>query len=65
MKSKVEMELKIASTLKKKDKMVRKLKAKFRQGARDNDEEDDEEDEEEEEVQGQESLSLTQGMGED
>ena len=49
------MELKIASTLKKNDKMVRKLKAKFGEGAGDNDEED----EEEEEIQGQEPLDLT------
>ena len=57
-KSKVAMELKTASTLKKKDKMVRKMKAKFGEGAGDDDEE-------EEEVQGQEPLALTQGMGED
>ena len=60
-KSKVEMELKTTSTLKKKDKLVRKLKEKFREGARN----DDEDDEEEEEAQAQEPLALTQGMGED
>lgn len=54
------MELKIASTLKKKDKIVRKLKAKFGEGAEDgDDEDDDEEEEEEEEVQGQGPLALT------
>ena len=62
-KSKVEMELKIFSTLKKKDKIVRKVKAKFGEGV--GDEGDDEEDEEEEEEKGQEPLALTQGMGED
>ena len=65
MKSKVEMELKIVSTLKKKDKLVRKLKAKFGEGAGDEEEEDDEEEEEEEELQAQEPLALTQGMGEE
>ena len=60
-KSKVEMELKTSSTLKKKDKIVMKVREKFREGARNNDEDD----EEEEEVQGQEPLALTQGMGED
>ena len=44
-KSRVEIDLKMASTLKKKDKMVKKLKAKFVEG----DEEEDDEDEEEEE----------------
>ena len=37
------MELKIASTLKKKDKMVREMKAKFEEGVDDDDEEEDEE----------------------
>ena len=46
MKFKIQMELKTTSTLKKKDKLVRKLKAKF--GERVGEEEDDEEDEEEE-----------------
>ena len=59
------MELKTISNLKNKHKMVRKLKAKFREGAGEDDEENDEEDEEEEEVQGQGPLALTQGMGED
>ena len=54
-KSKVEVELKIASTLKNKHKMVRKLNAKFGEGTGENDEDDDEE----EEVQGQEPISKT------
>ena len=48
MKSKVEMELKIASTLKKKVRIVKKLKEKFGEGANEEEEEEDEEDEEEE-----------------
>ena len=51
-KSKVEMELNISSTLKKKDKMVRKLKAKFGEVVGEEEEEDDEKDEEEEQEQG-------------
>ena len=57
-KSKVEMELKTTSTLKKKEKLVRKLKENFGEGVGNDDEEDDEEDEAEEE-QGHEPLSLT------
>lgn len=64
-KYKVEMELNTAYTLKKKDKLVRKLKTKFGVSAGDEEEEDDEENEEKEEVQTQEPLALTQGMGED
>ena len=45
--------------------MVKKLKEKFGEVARDATKEDDEEDEEEEEEQAQEPLTLTQGMGED
>ena len=39
MKSKVEMELKTTSTLKKKDKLMKKLKAKFGEGAGEDEEE--------------------------
>ena len=46
-KSKVKMELKTTSTLKKKDKMVRKLKAKFGESVGNDDKDDEEEDEEE------------------
>ena len=53
------MELKIASTIKKKDRLVKKLKARFREGATEVKEEEDEEE------QGEGSLALTQGMGED
>ena len=49
------MELKIASTIKRKDRLVKKLKAIFWEGAV----------EEEEEEQGQGPLALTQGMGKD
>ena len=63
-KSKITMELKIASAIKKKDRIVKKLKAKFGEGAEE-EEEEEEEDEEEEETQTQDSLALTQGMGED
>ena len=38
------MELKITSTLKKKDKLVKKLKAKFGEGVEEEEEEGDEED---------------------
>ena len=58
-KSRVEIDVKIASTLKKKDKIVKKLKAKFGEG----DEEEDDEEEEEEEGQG--PLEITQGLGKD
>ena len=58
-KSKVEMELKTASTLKEKDRLVKKLKEIFGEGAAEEDEE------EEEEEQGQGPLALTQSMGED
>ena len=53
--SKVDMELKTSSALKKKDKLVKKLKAKFGEGKA--------EVEEGEESEG--PLELTQGMGED
>ena len=46
-KSKVEADLKMESTLKKKDKMVKKLKAKLGEGV-----DEEEEDEEGEEVEG-------------
>lgn len=48
-KSKITMELKIASTLKKKDKLVKKLKDKFGEGAYEEEEEDEEDEEEEQE----------------
>lgn len=53
---KVDMELKTSSTLKKKDKMVKKLKAKLGEGKAEGDEV-------EEESEG--PLEITQGMGED
>ena len=65
MKSKVETELKTTSTLKKKDKLVKNIKAKFGEGVGEEEEDDDEEDEEEEWEQGQEPITLIQGMGED
>ena len=58
------MELKIAFTLKKKDKIIRKLNANFFENA-DEEEEEDEEDEEEEQEQTQGPMKLTQGLGED
>ena len=45
----------MTSTLKKKDKMVKKLKAKLGEGV----------EEEEEEVEGQGPLALTQSLGQD
>ena len=54
------MELKTPSVLKKKDKLVKKLKAKFGEGTIEG-----EEDIEEEEEEDQGPLSLTQGMGKD
>jgi hypothetical protein len=62
-KSKITMELKTASIIKKKDKLVKKPKEKFGEGTEQEDEA--EEDEEEEETQIQEPLPLTQGKGED
>ncbi len=47
-----------------KDKLVKKLKAKFGEGV-EQEEEEDEEDEEEEDSQTQALLALTQGMGEE
>lgn len=52
------MELKNASTIKMKDKLMKKLKTQFGEGAI------EEKDEEEEEEQGPGLLALTQGMGE-
>ena len=46
--SKVDMELKIASTIKRKDRLVKKLKAKFGEGAIEAEEEEDEEGDEDE-----------------
>ena len=57
-KSRVEIDLKMASTLKKKDKMVKKLKVRFGEG-------DEEEDKEEEEVEEQGPLAITQGLGDE
>ena len=57
--------MKTTSTLKKKDRLVKNLKAKFGKGANEKEEDDDEEDEEEKQKQTQEPLALTQGMGED
>jgi hypothetical protein len=58
-KFKVEMELKTTSTLKKKDKLLKKLKKIFGEGV---DAEEEEEDDDEEEHQ---PLALRQGLGED
>ena len=57
------MELKTTSTLKKKNKLVRKLKARFGEGTTKDEEDDEHEEEEAKQCQG--PLSLTQGMGED
>ena len=62
--SKVDMELKTASTIKRKDRLVKKLKARFGEGVTEDEEEDDEGDEDEDE-KGEGTLALTQGMGED
>lgn len=62
--SKVDMELKITSVLKKKDCLVKKLKARFVEGTKKSKEDNEEEDEEERE-QDQGPLALMQGMGED
>ena len=56
--SKVDMEMKTTSTLKKKENLVKNLKEKLGEGTA-------EAEEEEEEEEGQETLALTQGMGED
>ena len=58
--SKVEMELKTTLVLKKKDKMVKKLKARFGEGTIEGEEEDEEEQEVEKD---QGTLSLKKGMG--
>ena len=52
-------DLKTASVMKKKEKMVKKLKARL--GVEDDEEDDDEEEEAEE----QGPLAITQGLGED
>ena len=57
------MELKTTSTIKKKDRLVKNLKARFREGIVE--EEEDEEVDDDEDEQGQGPLALTQGMGED
>ena len=49
MKSKVEMELKTTSTLKKKDKLVKNIKAKFGEGAKEEDDDDEDDEEQEQE----------------
>ena len=56
--SRVEIDFKTTSAMKKKEKMVKKLKARL--GV-----DDDEEDDEEEEVEEQGPLAITQGLGED
>ena len=63
-KSKITMELKTTSVIKKKEKLVKKLKAKFGEGD-EQEEDEEEEDEEEEDTQAQAPLALTQGIGED
>ena len=60
-KSKITMELQIASTHKKKDKLVKKLKSKFGEGEK----EEEEKEEDEEKEQAQEPLAPIQGMRED
>ena len=60
-KSRVIIELKTTSAVKKKDKLVRKIKRKF--GVKEGSAEDDEEEADEEE--GDKTLGLTQGSGED
>ena len=52
-KSRVEIDLKMASTIKRKDKMVKKIKEKFGEG------------DEEEEEDGQGPLAISQGLCED
>ena len=66
-KSKVEMELKTTSIIKRKDKLVRKIKKRFSEGIEGaiGAEEEEEDDSEEEEEQGQGPIELTQGLGED
>ena len=69
-KSKVEMELKTTSIVKRKDKLVRKIKKKFgadieRETGVAEEEEEEENDSEEEEEQGQGPMELTQSLGED
>ena len=59
------MELKRTSVLKKKDKLVRKLKAIFGEGTTKGDKDDDEQEDGEEAEQDQGPLALTQGMRED
>lgn len=57
-KSKITLDLKTASVIRKKNKIVKKLKEKFGEG-------ENEEDEEEEDISSQAPLALTQGQGED
>ena len=59
------MELKTTSTIKKKDRLVKKLKARFGEGAFEAEEEDDEEVEQDEDEQREVPLQLNQAMGED
>ena len=63
-KSKVDMDLKTASVMKRKEKLVRKIKKKFGEGI-EGVVEEEEEDESEEEEQGQGPMELTQGLEED
>ena len=59
------MELKTTSTIKRKNRLVKKLKAKFGEGATEAEEEEDDESDEDGDEQGEGPLALTQGMGED
>ena len=63
-KSKIKIDIKIASILRKKNKLVKKLKERF---GRDEEEEEEkeEDDDDEEEEQGQAPWGLTQDLGED
>ena len=63
--SKVDMDLKIASTIKRKDRLVKKLKPKFGEGVAEVEDEEDDEDDEDGDEKGEGPLALTQGMGED
>ena len=60
-KSKITMDLKITSVIRKKNKMVKKIKEKFDGGA----EEEEDDDEEGDDVPVQAPLAITQGQGED
>lgn len=59
-KSRITMELKIASMIRRKNKIVKKLKERFEKGGEDEEDEEEDEDEEEQE-QAQAPLALSQG----